>query len=200
MSSRGKKGRFFENLARRRAAAVLADKRASPPGKCAGNMDVAGPSSAGSSSGLKSGKAFKQELERQKKEFLEEKRVVRESRQLERAVTRAAAEKDEQRSVLIDQEFAERHAEDTDEQLLEYLRQCALELGHPPTTREIIGGSYISERFVAWRIALWRAELPMAKGMQPPTESEKRAYMVGSLRQVLEAKKRREQVRRQKGK
>lgn len=59
-----------------------------------------------------------------------------------------------------EQEFVEAHGSDTDEQLLTYLRQNAAHLGHTPWPREIIGGSFIEQRFGTWKNALCRARLP----------------------------------------
>ncbi|MBP3478015.1 MAG: hypothetical protein J6K03_00845 [Oscillospiraceae bacterium] len=59
-----------------------------------------------------------------------------------------------------EQEFLEAHSSDTDEQLLAYLRQNTIQLGHTPWPREIVGGSYIEQRFGTWKNALFRARLP----------------------------------------
>lgn len=59
-----------------------------------------------------------------------------------------------------EQEFVEAHGSDTDEQLLTYLRQNAAHLGHTPWPREIIGGSFIEQRFGTWKNVLCRARLP----------------------------------------
>ncbi|MCM1149002.1 MAG: hypothetical protein NC319_02795 [Butyricicoccus sp.] len=90
-----------------------------------------------------------------------------------------------------EKEFDCLHADDTDEQLLAYLRFCAKKLGHSPFKREVVGGELIKKRFVLWSIALWQAGLPMARGMRPPTEKEKRQFENGSLRRAREAKARR---------
>lgn len=90
-----------------------------------------------------------------------------------------------------EKEFARMHADDTDEQLLEYLRIRARELGHSPFKCEVAGGELIKKRFVLWSVALWQAGLPMARGMKPPTEKEKRQFENGSLRRAREAKVRR---------
>ena len=59
-----------------------------------------------------------------------------------------------------EQDFLVAHAADTDEQLLTYLHQCAIHLGHTPWPREITGGSYIEQRFGTWKAALLKAKLP----------------------------------------
>lgn len=94
-----------------------------------------------------------------------------------------------------EREFARLHAEDTDEQLLAYLRLCAEKLGHSPFRREVVGGEFVKKRFVLWSVALWQAGLPMAQGLKPPTEEEKRQFENGSLRRAHEAKVRRAKER-----
>ena len=59
-----------------------------------------------------------------------------------------------------EQEFLEAHSSDTQEQLLAYLRQNAIALGHTPWPREIAGGSYIERRFGTWKNTLCQARLP----------------------------------------
>ena len=59
-----------------------------------------------------------------------------------------------------EQDFLIFHAADTDGQLLTYLCQCAASLGHTPWPREMIGGSFIEQRFGSWNNALLKAKLP----------------------------------------
>ena len=63
------------------------------------------------------------------------------------------------RESLMQQEtqFAETHKNDTDEELLAYLRKCASELGHSPYRKELVGGTYIEDRFGSWEKALIKA-------------------------------------------
>ena len=60
-----------------------------------------------------------------------------------------------------EQEFACNRGNDSDEQLLGYLRFCASLLGHTPWPREIVGGSMIEARFGSWEAALANAKLPL---------------------------------------
>ena len=87
-----------------------------------------------------------------------------------------------------EQEFLEAHSTDTDEQLLTYLRQSAVQLGHAPWPREIGGGSYIQQRFGTWKNALLRAKLP-----QPSTPDD-----LSGFARVHEERVRQEVVYRQK--
>lgn len=58
-----------------------------------------------------------------------------------------------------DRAFAERHAGDTLAELACYLRRCAEHWGRSPAPCEIVGGSYIAERFGSWSDALRSAHL-----------------------------------------
>ena len=59
-----------------------------------------------------------------------------------------------------EQAFAHSRGNDSDEELLAYLRFCAKLLGHTPWPREIVGGRVAEERFGSWEQAIARAELP----------------------------------------
>ena len=87
-----------------------------------------------------------------------------------------------------EEDFAIAHAQDSDAELLTYLRRCAAELKHSPWPGEIVGWKYLTERFVDWNEMLRRAHLPM------PTTSNK----VTSFQLVLEETKYQKQVYRQK--
>ena len=65
--------------------------------------------------------------------------------------------------------FGRLHAADTDEQLLEYLREWAVRLKHSPNVCEVVGGEYIRRRFGGWDRVMALAGLP-----QPPSNPPKR--------------------------
>ena len=56
--------------------------------------------------------------------------------------------------------FLEAHKNDTDEQLLDYLRACARHLGHTPHPREVYGSYLLTQRFSGWTNAVSAAGLP----------------------------------------
>ena len=98
-----------------------------------------------------------------------------------------------------EQTFGLDHDADSDEQLLTYLRECALRLGHTPWPREIAGGSMIEQRFGTWKTALLQAKLPQPSTpdkvsgfirIQEETERQKQLY-----REKKAAKKQRAQQR-----
>ena len=92
---------------------------------------------------------------------------------IQRMVTQALEEKETQ--------FQADHAEDTEEQLLQYLCACAKELGHTPYPKEIVGGRYLLQRFETWENALTLARLP-----KPNTPNKVSAFaLVVELKQIF---------------
>ena len=111
---------------------------------------------------------FKEEYKRQAALFQQERRDSKEARKAHnQEASRIALEAREER----DKAWGQEHRRDTDEQLAEYLRQCAVELGHSPYMKEVVG-VYIAKRFVCWPLALTIAELPLPQGMKPPKNKD----------------------------
>lgn len=84
-----------------------------------------------------------------------------------------------------EQEFREQHEENTDQELLMYLRSCAMRLHHTPWPGEIVGGRLILERMGSWERAVMLAKLPAPRGqnqqknfvrIQEETERQKEIY------------------------
>ena len=86
-------------------------------------------------------------------------------------------------------EFRQQHGMDSDQQLLSYLRSCAMRLRHTPWPGEITGGSYIQERFGSWDRALAMAGLPA-----PRTVNQSKAF----ARVLDETEKQKELYRQRK--
>lgn len=59
-------------------------------------------------------------------------------------------------------QFTRDHAFDTDEQLLEYIREYAKIFHYAPRYKEIIGWKLISERFGSWGAAIEKAGLRLS--------------------------------------
>lgn len=91
-----------------------------------------------------------------------------------------------QRQAKLEQDMAwgAYHEEDTDEQLLQYLRCCAQHLGHTPVVREVEGGGYIAKRFINWPLALHLAQLPLPNGMKLPKQKELDRYHMQAKRRM----------------
>ena len=84
-----------------------------------------------------------------------------------------------------EQEFREQHQEDTNQELLMYLRVCAIRLHHTPWPGEIVGGKLILERIGSWERAVMLAKLPAPRTanqqknfarVQEETERQKEVY------------------------
>ena len=81
-----------------------------------------------------------------------------------------------------EQEFRLQHQDDSDEQLLRYLCDCAESLHHTPWPGEIQGGTLIEERFGSWKQAVLLAKLS-----GPRRESQKSSF--DRVRQETERQK-----------
>lgn len=64
-------------------------------------------------------------------------------------------------------QFSVSHINDTDEELLEYIRQQTRLMGRTPNANEIIGGNFIARRFGGWRNAVIAAGLAYPKNAVP---------------------------------
>ena len=113
---------------------------------------------------------------------------------IRRMVTQALEEQEEV--------FRREHETDTDEQLIAYLRQCAVEVNHVPWPGEILGGTVIAERFGSWESALAAANLQKPKGLNKPgifprvkqeEERQKEIYRQRKAEKKALAEKRRNQ-------
>ena len=82
----------------------------------------------------------------------------------EQVKSRARAELSRQQ-----ESFAEEHKDDTEEQLIAYVRGFANALGRTPNAGEVIGGPYIASRFGSWDRLVSKAGLPRP-GMMPQME------------------------------
>ena len=119
---------------------------------------------------------FRQELELQKQVFLEEKRAIREAKEKKAKQDPADLAAEQEKAALLERMFAEKHAGDSDEQLLGYLQRCADELGRTPYKKEVIGSDLLKERFITWAVALHLAGLELPKDMKPPKQCDLSAY------------------------
>ena len=105
-------------------------------------------------------------------------------------------------------EFRQQHQGDSEEQLLAYLRSCAMKLHHTPWPGEIVGGSFLEERFGSWKRAVALARLPIPRTpnqskafarVQEETERQKGIYKQRKAeKKALSAQRRAEQNARKK--
>ena len=119
---------------------------------------------------------FIEEYKRQAVLFQKERRDSKEERKAHnQEASRVALEAQREREAR-DMAWGEVHKHDTQEQLVEYLRKCASELGHSPVMKEVVGGAYIAKRFVCWPLALTLARLPLPQGMRVPSKKDIEKY------------------------
>lgn len=121
-------------------------------------------------------KIYQDELKEQAKLYQKERAEIKAQRAAEREKRCCAAKKDLDARMERDCVWGQEHQNDTDEQLLEYVRCCAQELGHTPYTREIVGGEYIRSRFGGWALMLTLAGLPLPSDVKPPTQQRIKDY------------------------
>lgn len=115
---------------------------------------------------------YKEEYKRQSTLFRQERRDKR----AEHIQTRMEGEKENQRRAEQDAIWGQDHDSDTEEALLEYVRQCAEERGKSPRMRDVLGGTYISQRFGSWALVLTLAGLKLPRGVEPPSQRTINAY------------------------
>lgn len=121
-------------------------------------------------------KIYKDEYKVQMKLFKQALSDKREARKQQREAEAVIAQAENDARLQRDKAWAEEHQNDTDAQMLEYLRQVAAQMDHVPCTRDVVGGTYINQRFGGWTIALALADLPIPKGMKPPKPKQLHEY------------------------
>jgi hypothetical protein len=65
-----------------------------------------------------------------------------------------------------EEKFVQKHQNDTDEALLQYLRDCAAKLGYAPTKHEVVGFTYLKSRFGPWPRVLEKAGLKEVRNIK----------------------------------
>ena len=117
--------------------------------------------------GLRGTPWYKEEFQKHAKLFKEERKKQTEERAAHARSASLNALAENEALAERDKAWAAKHENDTDEQLLDYLRQCAAELVHTPMRREVLGSTYITERFGNWSVALTVAGLYLPKKKRP---------------------------------
>lgn len=111
-----------------------------------------------------------------KEEFKQQVKAFKADRSAAFAERRVEAEADRRLREERDAAWGVEHGQDADEQLIEYLRACAAELGRSPLLRDVTGGYYIAERFGGWIVALLCAEIHVPSKVGPPKAIHIKAY------------------------
>ena len=98
-----------------------------------------------------------------------------------------------------EQQFTRDHAFDSDEQLLDYIREYAFAFHYAPRYKEIIGWKLITERFGSWGIAIEKAGLHLSSScpverlprIQEEVRKQKELYRQRKAEKKLLSEKRR---------
>lgn len=89
--------------------------------------------------------------------------------------------------------FANDHSKDTPQELIDYVKCCAKELGYTPAECEVIGGTYIAQRLGEWPAVLRMAHLTPNHACLPLTKRaiflEEREIQAELHRQERKAKR-----------
>ena len=96
-------------------------------------------------------------------------------------------------------EFTRDHAFDTDEQLLDYIREYAVVFHYAPRYKEIIGWKLICERFGSWGAAIEKAGLHLSSScpverlprIQEEVRKQKELYRLKKAEKKLLSEQRR---------
>ena len=143
-------------------AKVLAESRLPPCGKA--------PAPTGR-------KIYRDELKVQAKLWKQEKADAKAQRTARNEIEAANAQKEKAERKDRDAAWAAEHAQDTDEQILDYVRACAAELGQTPRMKEVVGGEFIRKWIGSWALVCTLAELPLPPELKPPKRKEMLQYL-----------------------
>jgi len=102
--------------------------------------------------------------------------------------------------------FEQDHGQDSEEELIGYLQDCAGELGYAPRYKEVIGWRLMEQRFGSWNEALQRAGMtsaprcPVTKlpRIREVTEKQKELYRRKKAEKKLKNRQRMENQARKK--
>ena len=122
-------------------------------------------------------KIYQDEMRCQSAAYHNEKADRKAVRAAERAERSRLAKLEFEQRKARDFAWGDAHSMDTDEQLLDYIRTLATELGHTPVAKEVVGGEYIRKRFNTWAIMCTVAELPLPKELKAPKQREMTEYL-----------------------
>lgn len=122
-------------------------------------------------------RVYREELKLQTSLFRQERGDLTARKQEERLERTCAAKQKREERVSRDIAWGCAHENDSDEVLIDYVRQCAAQLGRTPYTRDVLGGEYIRRRFFGWSVMLTIAGLPLPQDMRPPSQKNMKLYL-----------------------
>ena len=122
-------------------------------------------------------KIYRDERKIQADLWKQEKADAKAQRAAQNEIKAADAKKDHRERVERDAAWAAEHAQDTDEQIFAYVRECAAELGQTPRMKDVVGGEFIRKWIGSWALVCTLAELPLPPELKPPKKKELLQYL-----------------------
>ena len=121
-------------------------------------------------------KIYRDERKIQADLWKQERADAKAQRTAQRELNAAAAKQENAERKNRDAVWAAEHAQDTDEQILAYVRECAEELGYTPRMKDVVGGEFIRKWIGSWALVCTLAELPLPPELKPPKKKELLQY------------------------
>lgn len=122
-------------------------------------------------------KIFRDERKVQAYLWKQEKANAKAQRAAQNEINAANAKREHRERIDRDAAWAAEHAQDTDEQILDYVKACAVQLGQTPRMKEVVGGEFIRKWIGSWALVCTLAELPLPPELKPPKKKEILQYL-----------------------
>lgn len=122
-------------------------------------------------------KIYRDELKNQAKLLKEEKAAAKKENAAAKEARAEQAREDQAVRKERDRIWGEEHVEDSDRQLLAYVKAIAADLGETPRKSEVIGGEFICKRIGSWALVCTLTELPLPRELKPPKKKELLQYL-----------------------
>ena len=146
-------------------------------GAWANVLAEAGLSPCGKAPALNRRKIYRDELKVQAMRWKQEKADAKAQRVTINEAHAAIAKQEQEERKARDAVWGAEHAQDTDTELLNYVRSCAEAMGQTPRMKEVLGGEYIRNRIGSWALVCTLAELALPPELKPPKKKELLQYL-----------------------
>ena len=146
-------------------------------GAWANALAEAGLSPCGKAPALNRRKIYRDELKVQAVLWRQEKADAKAQRATQKEAHTAIVKQEQEERKARDIVWGAEHAQDTDAELLSYVRRCAEAVGQTPRMKEVLGGEYIRNRIGSWALVCTLAELALPPELKPPKKKELLQYL-----------------------
>ena len=146
-------------------------------GVWANALAEAGLPPCGKAPALNRRKIYRDELKVQAVLWRQEKADAKAQRATQNEAHTAIVKQEQEERKARDAVWGAEHAQDTDAELLNYVRSCAETMGQTPRMKEVLGGEYIRNRIGSWALVCTLAELALPPELKPPKKKELLQYL-----------------------